>query len=75
MQWQLSLALLAQPTFDPDSSMEKAELLQELMQTLSGEKVEDVPMDDGDTVALLQMAGRRPIRIINASTGNASDNS
>ena len=69
MQWQLSLTVLAQPTFDEDANREKAEAIQEIFRTLSGEEEEFVPMDDADTVALLAMAGRFPIRTIDGGNG------
>ena len=74
MQWQVSLVLLAQPVFDPDSAREKGQLVQDLMDQLADEVAEE-DLTERDTLALLEMAGRKPFRKIeNASTGDTSDN-
>jgi len=75
MKWELSLAVLSQPTFDPEASHEKAQAIQDIYGMLSGEEEEEenfVPMDDSDTIALLAMAGRYPVRTIDAGSGNTS---
>lgn len=70
MQWQLSLVILAQPTLSEDGVRAKTDIISDLMSALSGEveeDFEDEPMDDEDTLALLAMAGRQPIREYNVA--------
>lgn len=62
MKWQLSLTMLAQPAFTEEAAREKADAVMEVVNVLSGEEEEFVPMDDTDTIALLAMANRFPIR-------------
>jgi len=72
MQWQLALTVLAQPAFNEDAAREKSQMIQDIYSALSDEEEEEfVPMDDADTIALLAMAGRYPIRKIDGP-GNTS---
>ena len=59
MQWQVSLVSLAQPAFDEASVRAKVDAIQSIMSSLSDE---DELVDDSDTIALLEAAGRKPIR-------------
>lgn len=68
MQWQMSLMLLGQPAFSEDAVREKMRVVDEAMDVLSGDPRVNEEMDDADTLALLQMAGRMPIRKFHAST-------
>jgi len=58
--------MLAQPAFGEEAATAKSEFVQELAGKLGAENDEppDEPMDDRDKLALLEMAGRMPIRIV-----------
>ena len=64
MLWQVSLSLLAQPVFDEESAERKSDYIKDLTGKLGVEE-EQEELDDQDTLALLRMAGRMPVRIIN----------
>jgi len=62
MKWQMILVSLAQPVFDEGAAADKAELVSDIMSMLDGDKSEPDPLDDEDTIALLEMAGRKVVR-------------
>lgn len=62
MQWQLVLTSLAQPVFDEKSAQAKSNMMGELWSVLSDGVEEE--LTDEDQLALLSMAGRKPIRVL-----------
>lgn len=60
MQWQVMLTILAQPALSDEGASAKEQAVTDIMEALSDG--EEEPMNDEDSLALLRMAGRKPIR-------------
>lgn len=62
--------MLAQPAFTDEAARDKAELLDGIFNLFQEREEEppDEPMDDEATLALLEMAGRKVVRKVNASS-------